>query len=143
MLPESFNACLKFSDNRRTIVREEEKKKYIGNNVHSHIFSGYKLDDTFKQNEACDFLLIREVNQVFYFIELKGSDLIKAVDQIQNSIELTKKHLPGGAVLHGRIVPSRVNTHDLNSVRYRKLEQKLKSTGGTLLKKERLLEENV
>ena len=55
--------------------------------------------------ERCDFLLLNDEStpKASYYIELKGSDLPKAIRQIENTIRLLSPSLPGYAVLR-RIV---------------------------------------
>lgn len=53
--------------------------------------------------ERCDYLLLNDEAAISYYIELKGSDLPKAIRQIENTIKLLSPSLPGYAVLR-RIV---------------------------------------
>ena len=53
--------------------------------------------------ERCDYLLLNDEAATSYYIELKGSDLPKAIRQIENTIKLLSPSLPGYAVLR-RIV---------------------------------------
>lgn len=52
-------------------------------------FTKLRIDDcivTSKTIEKCDFGFVRHSNNDFYFIELKGSDIEKALDQIVTTI---------------------------------------------------------
>lgn len=53
--------------------------------------------------ERCDYLFLNDEAATSYYIELKGSDLPKAIRQIENTIKLLSPSLPGYAVLR-RIV---------------------------------------
>lgn len=77
-----------------------------------------------------------------YFIELKGSDLIRAVEQINRSIDELKNNLTD-FTFSARIVLTRVNTIALKSVEILRLSKKVKLLGGDLKKQTRLLEETV
>ena len=48
--------------------------------------------------ERCDYLLVNDDAKTSYYIELKGSDLSKAIRQIENTIKLIAPSLSGYAV---------------------------------------------
>ena len=94
-------------------------------------------------NDAkCDFLLLNCEQKQSYFIELKGSDLIRAIEQIDKSIDKLKNELLGFSFF-ARIVVSRINTIDLKSTKLLSLEKKVKLLKGNLKKSSRLLEETI
>jgi hypothetical protein len=90
----------------------------------------------------CDYLLLICEKKQSYFIELKGSDISRAIDQIDRSIDVLKGKLLGFAFF-ARIVLTRMNTISLKNPKLIKLEQKVESLNGNLKKKTRLLEETV
>ena len=49
--------------------------------------------DTATEIEKCDFGFIRYSNNDFYFVELKGSDIGKALNQIVSSINFLNNNL--------------------------------------------------
>lgn len=78
-------------DNRKLIVLADkgEQREYIGVNTMRQRMVVYRVDDgivTSKEQNKCDFAFWTERNDV-YFIELKGGDYSKALQQIQKSIE--------------------------------------------------------
>jgi hypothetical protein len=77
-----------------------------------------------------------------YFIELKGKDILHAIDQIDRSIDLLLYKISEYAV-NARIVLTRVYPPDLKSNKYKRLEKKLKKYNGTVLKHENILKEDI
>ena len=100
---------------------------------------GLIIDESVK----CDFLLLNCEKKQAYFIELKGTNLIHAIKQIDRSIDQLKNSLQGFA-LFARIVVTRVNTTKLDrTAEYLRLKKKVESLNGNFKKQTRLLEEIV
>ncbi len=81
----------------------------------------------------CDnlFLVNREKSEsLAYFVELKGTGISDAIQQIDNSINMLQTDI-SGYVVFGRIIGRRV-TPDIKS-RRAKLDEKLKRLGGNLI----------
>jgi hypothetical protein len=136
-----------FQHDSRSIVPCKDKGhateyRYI-NQSNNHL-AKYRVDGgLISDNDAkCDFLLLNCERKQAYFIELKGSDIIHAIEQIDRSIDMLKPSLPEFAVF-ARVVISRVNTINLKNTKLLKLERKVKSMHGNLDKKTRLLVETV
>lgn len=97
----------------------------------------YKVDDCLigEGEEKCDFLILDCDRRAAYFLELKGSDLFKAISQLDASLDrllpTLKSSMPGVSV-HARIAISRVNKADLKDSKYKKFEKKIRFYGGTL-----------
>ncbi len=104
--------------------------------------SKYRVDGCLINDEdfKCDYLLLNCTKETSYFVELKGSDLIKAVEQINRSIDILHKDFKEYSV-EARIVLTRVNTTDLKSTKLIRLESKLKKLKGKLIKQTRQLTE--
>ena len=87
---ENHEACLDFNDKRSKAVfkdRGSGLSKFNAINQSSKTIKGLRVDDCLiKDGLKCDYLLIIEAEEKLYFIELKGSDLVKAVDQINTKI---------------------------------------------------------
>ena len=61
--------------------------RHIGNNVSRQYIRHFKIDgEVFRSSgeERCDYLLVNDDAKTSYYIELKGSDLSKAIRQIEN-----------------------------------------------------------
>ncbi|NOU17426.1 MAG: hypothetical protein HOO91_07705 [Bacteroidales bacterium] len=140
-----YENCYEFFKQKNRIVTCSDKKsstKYIYENnsldeLSKYIVDGCLIDD---DGSKCDFLLLNCSKEISYFIELKGSDLIKAVEQIDRTIDILHKDFSSYSI-HARIVLTRVNTTDLKNTKLIKLESKLKKLNGKLIKQTRQLTE--
>jgi hypothetical protein len=145
MACKPYESCFEFAEeNKKIVVCKDVKSstKYIYQNDSLDILSKYKVDGCLIDDEdsKCDFLLLNCTKEISYFLELKGSDLIKAVEQIDRSINLLHKDFKGYSV-EARIVLTRVNTTDLKSSKLIRLESRLKKLNGKLIKQTRQLTE--
>lgn len=91
-------------------VSEENGAKHIGNNKSAHYIKQYKLDgEVFPKNTQelrCDYLLLNEVLKTSYYIELKGSNIDHAIEQIEASIAAIKDSIPEYKNIKRRIIYS-------------------------------------
>ena len=125
---ENYQDCQLFSDNRSRAVFKDAKvsREYIGKNANKKELIGLRVDDCLiLEGQKCDYLLINVDDKTLYFIELKGSDLIKAINQIDRTLDILLPKIEHQTV-NGRVVLSRVSTPDLVSSRYIKLKKRLK-----------------
>lgn len=126
--------CIEFKDNRRICVAEENGKKYELRNDSEIPVRKIKVDKCLAQNERekrCDFLMEVENLERVYFIELKGGDLNKAVNQIYSTIIYLKKEFINYRI-EARIVGSKDVPGFKNTPDYRKLATQVLPTGGTI-----------
>lgn len=132
MSVQTWERCLKYCD-RRNVAKVEENGKMIQfiNNKKKKIalyrVDGCILDEGIK----CDFLFLVVEDKKAFFIELKGSDIEKAVQQILKTVEQLQSSLPK-YMLDARIITTRVRTPALKSTYIMKLEKMLRQTGGKL-----------
>lgn len=92
--------------NHPVFSSSENGCRHIGNNVSRQYIRHFKVDgEVFSGpgEERCDYLLLNDEAKTSYYIELKGSDLPKAIQQIENTIRLIAPSLSGYAILR-RIV---------------------------------------
>lgn len=140
-----FDNCAEFVNEIRAIVVCSDRNSstnYRYNNTSRNRLTKYTVDGCLITiEERCDYLLINCNQLKSFFIELKGSDLSKAIDQIDSSITRLKPTLINYSV-NARIVLTRVNTVDLKSAKFLKFEKRVQSLGGNVIKRSRLLEEN-
>jgi len=108
-------------------------------NVSRSHLTKYRIDGCLLPQETgkrkCDHLLLNIDLSKAYFIELKGSDLNSAVEQIGTALtslyDVLQRHQ---YVPHGQIVLTRVNTTDLPKTSLKRLENRFKKLSGTLEK---------
>jgi hypothetical protein len=134
---ERLDACIQFKDARSIASVEEKGKCFQLNNVNKKAtISCVKIDGCVFKNEdtiRCDYLF--EVDdpsrkRIFY-IELKGTDLIKGIKQISKTLELTINVFEG-SVYEARIVMGSVPLVS-NRREYLDLLDIVKRSGGTIL----------
>jgi hypothetical protein len=140
-----YNVCSEFLKQKNKIVTCTDNKcstKYIYENDSLDELSKYRVDGCLINDDGskCDFLLLNCNKNTAYFIELKGSDLIKAVEQIDRSIDILHNDFRTFSV-EARIVLTRVNTTDLKNTKLIRLEGRLKKLNGKLIKQTRQLTE--
>ena len=82
-------------------VSSENGCKHIGRNVSGHEIRQFKSDGEVIAKNAdtvrCDYLLLNDEAKRAYYIELKGSDLEKAIQQIDATVRMLQDSLTGYA----------------------------------------------
>jgi len=89
----------------------------------------YSIKDS---SPKCDYLVLNDDKRAVYFIELKGTDINHAIEQIEKTSEKLKKYLNNyvinmriiysGQVPNSKIIDLRKKHKNLNA-KYRKLEE--------------------
>ena len=76
------------------VVSEENGCKHIGINERRHEVRQFKVDGdilpTGKAPLRCDYLVVNDTARRTYFIELKGSDVKKAMGQLDNTLAMVR-----------------------------------------------------
>ena len=97
----------------------ENRCTHIGKNSDRNQVRQFKVDgEIFKsgtRDPRCDFLLVNDTKKTSYYIELKGSDIPKAIDQIDHSVADLSPSLPGYKVF--RRIVYRTGTHKVNEAK--------------------------
>jgi hypothetical protein len=140
-----FNHCFDFANQNRPIVTFSDRKSattFTYENRSLDCLTKYRVDGCLINDAGCkcDYLLLNCSREKSYFIELKGSDLIKAVEQVDRSIDILHQQIINFTV-EVRIVLTRVNTTDLRNTKFIKLEKRVKQLNGKLIKQTRQLVE--
>lgn len=123
------------------VSRDKKNPQYHkGNNVAKDEVTHYQIDGVvIKSGNKCDYLLINETKKQAYLIELKGSDLVKAAEQLAATEKALKKELVDYELQY-RIVANKCKTQEIHSSAYRKYQIRWK---GKLLQKTGFIEENI
>ena len=70
----------------------ENRCVHVGNNPARNHVRQFKVDGgvltAASTEQRCDYLLLNDTEGRSYYIELKGSDLLKAIAQVENTIRL-------------------------------------------------------
>lgn len=133
---DNYPNCTYCSDNNRILV-SENKRKYILNNISGRQVCKIRIDNCVINDQSkckCDYLIIvcntDTQENIYFFIELKGKDLIGAVEQLTQTIEDFKHNINGK--MFARVVLSKVSCPRSieTDARVHKLKKMLKSYGG-------------
>lgn len=137
---------------KNIVISDKGPTSYRGENDQQKIFNLFRVDGHLindNNTSKCDYLLVEFNSQNkpcaainSYYIEFKGSNLIKAVEQVNNSIALLH-HYIADSTPHVRIVLTKINEIDLNDRRVLALIDKLKSKRGTFNKATSILKETL
>ena len=118
----------KLKANDKEFVAWGKKTKFVLTNERRKMVNEYIIDDCLlrakKNEEKCDYLFTIHEDRIAYLIECKGSDILKAVDQLNSTLDILKIDLLG-FTLKGRIVPTRVYAPNLATLNYKKLRERL------------------
>lgn len=131
-------------DNRSTAQFKENGIIYQGNNLEKRRVIRYQIDGDMinDRSQKCDNALEVPEKSTIYLIELKGSDVKKASEQIYSTIEKLNTKL-NNCTVHGRIVCSRAPRPALKTTQIVRLQKRLAQLKGTLKTGTRKLEEEI
>ena len=119
--------CIKYQNREKKLVFEQHNKKYCGlNNAQKEVL-GIRVDGGLiegAKTSKCDAAMFVD-NDICYLIELKGSDLVTACNQISETLEFFNKNYKVEKCV-GRIVCSKINTHEVYHDDYKTLRRTLK-----------------
>lgn len=126
--------CIQYSGTKKDCPVSQKGKTYRIINTANAILTVYAVDPCLipdKQQKKCDYLVIAHCQDTMkaLFIELKGSDITSAIQQIESSLRILGNSLRNYQVF-GRIIGRRV-TPNIKS-RSSRLEEKLRQLGGNL-----------
>lgn len=123
------------------VSRDKGNQQYHrANNRDKNYVTHYKIDGVvIKAGNKCDFLLMNEEKKMAYLIELKGSDLVEAAEQLEATEIALKQELFGYRIQY-RIVANKCKTQEIYSSAYRKYQLRWK---GRLIQKTGCIEENI
>ena len=125
-LPDFQSLC---EEKQKLIVSRDsgESRRHIAHNDNRHYVSHYRIDGVvITRGEKCDYLLFDEDGHLAFLIELKGSDLVKAVRQLEATEIAMKRRLDGYQIQY-RIVVSKAKTHAIEHTavqRFKRMHRK-------------------
>lgn len=133
LIPEK---CVKYHDARKKCTVSENSKIYTLLNESELKIKLVAVDKCIVREEgykSCDFLLIINDKGIkrTIFVELKGGDLIHALEQVYDSLTYLKQEFKSHQ-FDARIVGSRDVPGYVNIPAYTRLDRAVRSTGGTL-----------
>lgn len=118
-----------------------QRREHRATNASRCRVSHYQIDGYVVQDDSirCDFLLMNDDKTDAYLIELKGSDIEHALEQLEATAIQLKEELHGYTVKY-RLVHSRAKTQAMRGIKFKKFKQR-HSKVGEFAYKENLLEE--
>lgn len=104
---------------------KEKGRSFTLDNQSGFLIRKWAVDKNIFKNRVekrCDYLLLVEKmkKSVYFFIEIKGSDVIEACKQINSTIE--NIYIEKDAILQARIITTRVYAFDVREKDYKRLE---------------------
>lgn len=116
-------------EDRQKIIKSQDKGNsrvyHLAKNIDRNMVRHYQIDGVVIDSAStrkCDFLLINDDKRNAYFIELKGTDILSAIVQLENTEFILRNALVGYQMYY-RIV-YRSNTHGIRDSRYTKFVAK-------------------
>ena len=123
------NNCLLNSTNSIFVARGK-KTEFILQNNSSKKVDKLIVDDcllnTKHRDEKCDYLFRIVEDAIVFLVECKGSDILKAVSQIDSTLTILKSEL-NNFLVKGRIVSTKVHSPDIRRKEYKNLRARLNS----------------
>ena len=139
-----LNGFSSLCDARASIIISKDKgnpQKHTANNVNQAYVTHYQIDGVvIKEGQnKCDFLLLNEDTKTAYLIDLKGSDLCKAAQQLEATENILSNDLTAYEKQY-RVVANKCKTQEINSSSYIKYKMKW---GHKLVQKTETITENI
>ena len=112
---------------QRKLVSEENDLRHVAFNWDGDRVRQYHVDGDVvskrDHHKRCDFLVVNDSKKRAYFIELKGSDVQRAIEQMETTRSMTRDSFRGYDVFY-RIVFRRVTHRIMNSPQFVKARQR-------------------
>ncbi len=125
-------ACKK---KKKIFVVKENKREYVLENTSRKEICQIKIDNGYITNtnvRKCDYGFLICNDNYIILVELKGTDFLHAVEQINSTLELLNNELKNMKV-SARIVLARVSAPNIeNDPKYLKLKKTIKSQNGDI-----------
>ena len=139
----SINDFKPYRAGRHAVFTSTENRcTHIGNNTNGHMVRQFKVDGEVvaagDPSPRCDYLLLNDESRTSYYIELKGSDLVKAIEQIENTVSMISPSISEYTVF--RRIVFKTGTHGIQTSPVLSWKKK---HGNTVKIKERTLSENI
>lgn len=130
--------CNCFCNHNRTIILRDKVggcSKYVADNPNINEIDCYHVDGCVTSiQKKCDYLLLN-LNQLnAYLIELKGSDLLNAIEQLNSTLDFLITRLANYNI-NARVVLTKVYAPDLLTSKFLRFRKRINSLNGTIIQK--------
>ncbi len=109
-------------------VATGKKTEFILINTKNKAVDRYNVDDCLlklkTREEKCDYLFLIKGDKTAYLIECKGADILKAVDQINSTLNIIKNDL-NEYNFKAKIVSTKVYPPNMRTASYKNLRERL------------------
>lgn len=143
----SETECLKSYDARKSVVVEENKKKYELINSKFDKIANFHIDGGMLSTNStvrCDNLLVDIDSQVAIFVELKGTDLRHALEQVYATVMLLSQDLAQYQTYARIVTSSKTNVPNIKACpQYVRLNKKIREKRGNIDIHTNIISENV
>lgn len=141
-----LNGYLSSCEERQPIIVSKDtgtNRQHRAINKNTCRVSKYKIDGDVISDASrrCDYIVMNDDCKEAYLIELKGSDIEHALDQLEATAKRFQNELREYYVKY-RIVCSRAKTQAIYGSKYKKFKQKY-SRSGEFICRENLIEEQI
>ena len=138
-----INGCTPYREGtHQTFTSSENGCTHVGNNVERNKVRQFKVDgEVLKSGYAdsrCDYILLNDEKESSYYIELKGSDLKKAIQQIEDTIDMIAPSILTYTIF--RRIIYRTGSHKVHESKVTFWKKKY---NGSVIIKSRELKENI
>ena len=127
-----------------TFTSSENGCTHVGKNISRNNVRQFQVDGGIVPQNApdqrCDYLLLNDDKQTARYIELKGSDIEKAIEQIENTIRMLHSSISSYTIF--RRIVYRTGSHSVNSRFVTTWKLKYGKNNGAVVS-ERKYEENI
>lgn len=139
-----LNGYTSCCEERQAIIVSKDrgtKREHRAINAGKSRVSQYKIDGDVVRDQTprCDFLVMNDDKKNAYLIELKGSDIEHAIEQLEATASRFKSELQDYKIKY-RIVCSRARTQALNSNTYKSFRRKYSSSDEFLCTEKQIIE---
>jgi len=135
--------CTECVRNDPVVVREKKSQYRLENPANKEICKT-RVDDCYiSRGKRCDWLLVDCEAANAYFVELKGADFRRAIEQIDETINRVGSDLQGFGLFARVVLTKSPTPHLRNTPDVLKFEKRLRKSRGNLKTKTKLFVESV
>ena len=139
--------CIMSSDTRKIVTFEENKKKYVLNNITRDEIVRFHVDGgMFTSNDVqkCDNLAVDIDSKIAIFVELKGTDLRHGLEQISVVLNRLEQGLNKYRIYARIVTSNRTNVPNIRVCpQYVALNRKVQQYGGDVMVKPNIITEDI
>ena len=143
----STTECLLAYDSRKIVTVEEKKKKYELENPNEDKIASFRIDGGMisSPNEVkCDHLLVDTASKTAVFVELKGTDLKHAFEQVEVTMAKLLSGLQNYRIFARIVTSHRTNVPNIKTCpQYISLNKKIMGHGGNIIARAEKISESV